>query len=151
MACGLCSPTLSPVLAEAPRWRMILNRNQNLLGKCFMVTRRHVEAVDRLTPEEWEDLRGQLGEASAALRQTTQPDHFNYAFLQNQDRHVHLHVIPRYAADRQMIGLTFTDPDYPDHYAVPGPDRRLNETQAEQLAQILRKALRPTEDGQGLA
>jgi diadenosine tetraphosphate (Ap4A) HIT family hydrolase len=33
-----------------------------------------------------------------ALDQAFQPDHYNYAFLQNQDRHVHLHVFPRYAA-----------------------------------------------------
>jgi diadenosine tetraphosphate (Ap4A) HIT family hydrolase len=32
------------------------------------------------------------------LRRAFAPDHFNYAFLQNQDRHVHQHVIPRYAA-----------------------------------------------------
>jgi len=60
------------------------------------------------------------------LRQTTQPDHFNYAFPQHQDRHVHLRVIPRYATPRQLIGLTFTGPDYPDHYAVPAPDRGLD-------------------------
>ena len=141
MTCSLCSPDLGPVLAEAPSWRLILNRNQNLAGKLFAVTRRHVEAVDELTDGEWACLPPLVRGAARALRQVTRPDHFNYAFLQNQDRHVHLHVIPRYAAPRQLIGLTFTDPDYPGHYAVPVPDRRLDPGQASQLADLLRQAL----------
>lgn len=56
MRCLLCADELAPVLAEGELWRLILNRNQNLVGKCMLVTRRHVEAVDRLTAAEWEDL-----------------------------------------------------------------------------------------------
>ncbi len=65
----------------------------------------------------------------------------NYAFLQNQDRHVHPHVIPRYAADRELRGLTFTDPDCPDHYAVPGPVRHLAGEHLGLLTESLRAAL----------
>jgi diadenosine tetraphosphate (Ap4A) HIT family hydrolase len=140
--CDLCSPGLGPLLVESPLWRLILNRNQNLLGKCFAVTRRHVENVDELTAEEWDGLRSHIRLATAALRRATQPDHFNYAFLQNQDRHVHLHVIPRFAAPRQLIGLAFSDAEYPGHYAVPGHDRRLTAQQYEQLADIMRQAVR---------
>lgn len=61
--------------------------------------------------------------ATEVLVAAFQPDHFNYAFLQNQDHHVHLHVIPRYATSRTFAGLVFTDPDYPDHYVVPAPVR----------------------------
>jgi diadenosine tetraphosphate (Ap4A) HIT family hydrolase len=119
----------------------VLNRNQNLIGKYMLVTRRHVEAVDQLTTAEWEDLRRKLGWVTTALRQATQPDHFNYAFLQNQDRHVHLHVVPRYATRRQVAGLRIDDPDYPGHYAVPMPDCRLTREQSECLATLLRAAL----------
>ena len=41
------------------------------------------------------------------LRRAFAPDHFNYAFLQNQNRHVHLHVIPRYATDLRCTGPAF--------------------------------------------
>ncbi len=141
MNCVLCSPELGPVLAESALWRLVLNRNQNLAGKCMLVARRHVEAVDQLTAAEWSDLADQVRRATAGLRLATRPDHFNYAFLQNQDRHVHLHVIPRYAAPRHIAGLIFDDPDYPDHYAVPAPDRRLAPEQSGQLAELLRAAL----------
>lgn len=90
--CGLCSTSLGPVLTESDSWRLILNRNQNLLGKCFLVSRRHTEAVSDLGPTEWADLRDEVVRATASLQSAFQPDHFNYAFLQNQDRHVHLHL-----------------------------------------------------------
>lgn len=130
MACSLCDPQLGPVLAEGVYWRLVLNHNQNLLGKCFLATRRHVESVPELTIGEWQELHRQLAGATEALVTAFAPDHFNYAFLQNQDRHVHLHVIPRYAGVRVFDGLEFVDPGYPGHYGVDEVRRAAPETQA---------------------
>ena len=135
--CAVCGPLLTPILGESAHWRVALNLNQNLLGKCIIVLRRHEEQVTRLTPDEWADLQQQVQAITDGLRLAFQPDHFNYAFLQNQDRHVHLHVIPRYAGPRQVAGLRFEDPDYPDHYAVPSPARHLAPTALEELARRL--------------
>lgn len=66
------------------------------------------------------------------------PDHYHYAFLQNADRHVHLHVIPRYAGPRKFAGERFVDPDWPGHYAVPMPDRRRPARVIEALTAKLR-------------
>lgn len=120
---------------------LILNHNQNLLGKCFLALNRHLEAVTALTTEEWLDLQVQLRRATAMLISAFQPDHFNYAFLQNQDRHVHLHIMPRYAAPRTFGGSTFIDPDYPSHYAVPAPVHRLPTGQFAALAGYLQQRL----------
>lgn len=138
--CLLCSPTLAPLIAEGDHWKVILNRNQNLLGKLMLVLRRHIEQVSDLTPEEWTELHLQLRRATQVLRAVFNPDHFNYVFLQNQDRHVHLHVVPRYSADRSFGGLTFQDPDYPAHYAVPSPVQQLPEVQRDALAAELHRA-----------
>ena len=139
-SCSLCSATLAPVIAESEYWRLILNHNQNLLGKCFLVLRRHLEAVSELTLGEWTDLHGQIARTTQALNAALAPDHFNYAFLQNQDRHVHLHIIPRYANSRIFAGVTFEDQDYPGHYAVPGSVRHLAPDQVEALVQRLQAA-----------
>ena len=119
--CPLCGALQTSVLHETAYWRVALNRNQNLLGKLIVVLRRHVEDVTLLSGEEWADLRGEVQWATDRLRRAFAPDHVNYAFLQNQDRHVHLHVIPRYAGVRRIAGLDLSDPDYPDHYRVPAP------------------------------
>jgi diadenosine tetraphosphate (Ap4A) HIT family hydrolase len=139
--CAVCGPLLTPILGESAHWRVALNLNQNLLGKCIIVLRRHEEQVTRLTPDEWADLQQQVQAITDGLRLAFQPDHFNYAFLQNQDRHVHLHVIPRYASPRSAAGETFTDQDYPGHYAAPGPVRRLTQEQMSALASSLQPAM----------
>ncbi|WP_158679846.1 HIT family protein [Deinococcus sp. NW-56] len=138
--CVLCSPTLGPVIAQAEHWTVVLNRNQNLLGKLMLVLRRHAEAVPDLRPEEWAELHAVMGRATAALAGLFAPEHFNYAFLQNQDRHIHLHVIPRYSGPREFAGQTFADPDYPAHYAVPAPVRPLTPEGSMALAERLRRA-----------
>jgi diadenosine tetraphosphate (Ap4A) HIT family hydrolase len=137
--CQLCAPNLKPIIAESTYWRLILNRNQNLLGKCFLVVRRHLESVSLLTPPEWTDLHQQLVRTTRILTLAFHPDHFNYAFLQNQDRHVHLHIIPRYNQPPTFAGMTFDDPDYPDHYAVPVPARHLAQHQFTELAERVQR------------
>jgi diadenosine tetraphosphate (Ap4A) HIT family hydrolase len=136
--CNLCDANLGPVIAESICWRLILNKNQNLLGKCFLALHRHLEVIPQLSPAEWADLHKQLTRATRMLSLAFQPDHFNYALLQNKDRHIHLHVIPRYNEPRVFARITFDDPDYPAHYAAPAPSRYLTQDQFTTLAERLR-------------
>ena len=131
------SGSLEGVIWESPSWVVALNRNQNLLGKTMIVLRRRLERVSELTPAEWADLQAQLVEVTRRLDDAFAPDHYNYAFLQNFDRQVHLHVIPRYAGPRELAGSRFDDPDYPDHYAVPMPERFLSEDEQAGLVAAL--------------
>jgi diadenosine tetraphosphate (Ap4A) HIT family hydrolase len=140
-ACVLCSSHLAPIVAESPYWRLVLNRNQNLLGKCFWVLNRHAESVMLLTPTEWMELHEVVSRTTQVLSQAFSPDHFNYSFLQNQDRHIHLHVLPRYASTRQFGGLSFTDAGYPGHYEVGSPPRNLPNDQFAALVIKLRRLL----------
>jgi diadenosine tetraphosphate (Ap4A) HIT family hydrolase len=135
--CSLCGPSLTPVLDECVHWQVWLNLNQNLLGKLMIVLRWHEEQVVALTADEWNALHKQVRLITARLRAAFEPDHFNYAFLQNQDRHVHLHIIPRYAKTREVAGLRFEDPDYPDHYAVPSQERCVSRAVLDELAACL--------------
>jgi diadenosine tetraphosphate (Ap4A) HIT family hydrolase len=119
--CALCGPLAGEARAS-DHWRIVVNRNQNLLGKTMLVLRRHLERVSDLSAEEWRDLHVQLGDVTERLDRAFSPDHYNYAFLQNADRHVHLHVIPRYAEPRELAAERFDDPDWPEHY-LPGRER----------------------------
>ncbi|MEP6666844.1 MAG: HIT domain-containing protein [Nocardioidaceae bacterium] len=79
------------------------------------MTSRHVEHISSLTAQEWSELHSAVDDATERLAGTFAPDHFNYAFLQNVDSHVHLHVIPRYASARPFLGRMFEDPTFGDH------------------------------------
>jgi diadenosine tetraphosphate (Ap4A) HIT family hydrolase len=142
--CSLCSPSLAPKIVDSTYWMLVLNHNQRFLGACFWVLHRHLETITGLTSSEWADLHPQVIRATQALVHHFRPDHFNYAFLQNQDRHVHLHLFPRYAQPRVFAGVTFEDADYPSHYTVPAPSRHLLAEQYELIAQALRSALETT-------
>ncbi|MHB8589910.1 MAG: HIT family protein [Candidatus Dormibacteraceae bacterium] len=93
-------------------WSTVLNRNQNLLGKCMIVLNRTEIDVGRLTEDEWSDLLTQIARLRSALDSLFRPDHYNYAFLMNQDAQVHLHVLPRYKDSREWDGLQFIDASF---------------------------------------
>jgi diadenosine tetraphosphate (Ap4A) HIT family hydrolase len=97
-------------------WHIVVNHSQNYLGKVMLVLRRHEIDVTNLTSAEQVELWSLLGRVKSALLGAFQPDHFNYAFLMNLDAHVHMHVIPRYAASQAFAGLTFTDGRIGEHY-----------------------------------
>jgi diadenosine tetraphosphate (Ap4A) HIT family hydrolase len=99
-------------------WHVVINWSQNYLGKVMLVLDRHAVDVTSLTAAEQIELWALLGQVKAALVGSFQPDHFNYAFLMNQDAHVHMHIIPRYAAPRQFAGLTFEDGKLGEHYTL---------------------------------
>jgi diadenosine tetraphosphate (Ap4A) HIT family hydrolase len=100
------------------RWHVVINHNQNYLGKVMLVLRRHETDVAALAAEEQAELWALLGQAKTALAGAFAPDHFNYAFLMNQDRHVHLHVIPRYVEPRAFAGRVFEDGRIGEHYQL---------------------------------
>jgi diadenosine tetraphosphate (Ap4A) HIT family hydrolase len=135
--------TLAPetIIERGSLWTVAFNRNQNLLGKVMLVLNRPLEQVILLREDEWADLHRQVRRVTLALTAAFQPDHFNYAFLQNQDRQVHLHVIPRYAVSRTFAGETFEDPDYPDHYHIPASPHMLSNEQLIALVETIRSAL----------
>ena len=106
------------VVGSWEHWHVVVNHSQNYLGKVMLVLRRHETDVTNLTPAEQAELWRLLLEVKIALIGAFQPDHFNYAFLMNQDAHVHLHVIPRYAESQSFAGLTFSDGRLHEHYEL---------------------------------
>jgi diadenosine tetraphosphate (Ap4A) HIT family hydrolase len=123
------------VLREGDIWRVVLNKNQHLLGKTMLVLRREASDVLGVTLEEWGAFTDELRRVRAAVDELFRPDQWNHAFLMNADPQVHCHVVPRYASPREWAGVTFTDPHFGE---VFGPEQRL--LSPEQL-QLLREAI----------
>jgi diadenosine tetraphosphate (Ap4A) HIT family hydrolase len=130
------------VIESGDAWIIALNRNQNLLGKTMLVLRRPCSSVTDLTADEWIELHRQISRVCAALDALFAPDLFNHAFLMNQDRQVHLHVIPRYEGERTWRGARFTDENWGtlfgrDELVLPDDELRA-------LADAIRSHLRST-------
>ena len=102
---------------EYKYWDVSVHENQGYLGRCVVWCKRE-DALDLTdaTDEEREELFEILRELRAALTAAFQPDWLNYAFLGNETRHVHCHVIPRYEKQKVFEGVTFEDRQYGHNY-----------------------------------
>lgn len=136
--CVFCDRQIVPTdyVCSWSFWQVIMNRNQDYLGKVMLVLVRHETDITSLTEAEQAEFWQLLTVVRGALSTLFQPDHFNYAFLMNGDRHVHFHVIPRYATDREFAGLIFTDGQLGEHYQLR--DHIVEEKVRQQLAELLK-------------
>lgn len=139
--CPLCSD-LSYIVERAARWTLALNLNQNLPGRCVLVLNRHLESVRELAAEEWIDLHRQIITATAAIDALFAPDLYNYAFLMNQDAHVHLDIVPRFSSPREWHGHAFADPHFGSLFGTE--QKQLPPDAMEALRDVMRKRLSGT-------
>ena len=81
------------------RWRVAHAFGTSLPGWLVVLPRRHVTALDELTPSEAADLGPLLREMTSALRRATQCEKTYVALFAEAEgfSHVHFHVIPRHA------------------------------------------------------
>ncbi len=98
------------VIKEYTYWTVQVHENQSYLGRCIIACKREdaLHLTDA-TPEEWSELQTILKELKAASEKGFQPDWFNFAFLGNEWRHLHGHLVPRYASARTFMGMNFED------------------------------------------
>lgn len=90
-----------------PRWRVAHAFGTALPGWLVVLPRRHVLALDELTPDEAADLGPLLRAVTSALRVVTGCEKTYVALFAEAEGfgHVHFHVIPRHAGlDRELRG-----------------------------------------------
>jgi diadenosine tetraphosphate (Ap4A) HIT family hydrolase len=117
---------------RADDWRVVVNWNQDRLGKVMLASLRHVEDVTELSDGEVLGLWALVRESTQVLRDLFGPEHFDYSFLMNLDAHAHLHLIPRYEGPRTFAGREFVDEGE--------RERRLAPEEARELVTALREA-----------
>jgi diadenosine tetraphosphate (Ap4A) HIT family hydrolase len=128
------------LILENDTWAALLNTNQSLLGRCFLVLKRPETDVTALTDADLSSLWSLVRRVTGALTDAWEPDHFNYAFLMNLDKQVHFHIIPRYRAKREFAGGTYVDPEFGNHYGI-GPARNLENEAYDAVIATLKRYL----------
>jgi len=128
------------LIGESTYWNVVLNADQALLGRCYLLLKRPETDALALTPEEQSDMFTLATRVRKAMQSLWDPDHFNYAFLMNQTPQVHFHLIPRYKQRREFASGTFVDPEFGNHYGV-GPARHLDQAAYDAIIAALRGRL----------
>ena len=121
ISCEIC-PILSSnnngkdiQVVETEMWRVVLDPNQQFLGKSFVTLLDHKQTLSDLSSEEWKDFEILVKRLELAVTKAFNPNHFNWsclmniAAMSNQETHVHWHIHPRYNAPMSVAGEVFED------------------------------------------
>ena len=110
---------------ETELWSVFLADEQDYIGRCILVLKRHCVSLPELTYDEWEELRKLICKVENCLKTVLGATLCNWSCLMNSfykesepDPHLHIHVRPRYDEPVMVNGHTYTDSDFGHHYAV---------------------------------
>lgn len=141
---GPCCDIFEKFGGEASRyyandtWVVQVRPKQVTLGASVLIARRHAESLGGLLPAEAAGFADAVTNLEGRLREAFRYDKINYLLLMMVDRHLHFHVIPRYAETRSFAGISWPDPAWPK-----GPPHMDAAVSAEGAVEAVRKALKP--------
>jgi diadenosine tetraphosphate (Ap4A) HIT family hydrolase len=100
-------------IVSTEHWVWSLRPVPATLGAGVLSLRREATRLRDLTDDEGADLVRAVRLVEPALVHAFAPDKLNYLMLMMVDAHVHYHVLPRYAEQRQFAGLDWVDSGWP--------------------------------------
>jgi len=101
------------LLKEYTHWKLVLRNRNKTLGNCVAILKRHIEAFKDITDEEMQEFAYVVRDIEHATKQAFDYDIMNYNILMLGDKHLHYHIIPRYAKPIIFAGVTWTDDWWP--------------------------------------
>lgn len=101
------------VLCEYPHWTVLLRGVQNTAGCLILACNEEAESLPAVSAAAWAELPKVTADLEAVLRKAFAFDKINYLLLMMVDKHVHFHVLPRYAESRRFEGVEFKDAGWP--------------------------------------
>lgn len=105
------------LVADYEHWVVLLRPQQATLGALVLAARSDAHAFGDLGVEATAEIARVTRDIETTLAAIFSYDKINYLMLMMVDPHVHFHVLPRYADERQHDGARFVDPGW------PGPPR----------------------------
>ncbi len=126
------------LLSESQHWVVLLHPKQVTAGCMVLAIKGDIRNMPDVAPEAYAELAAVTAGLEGALKETLNFDKINYLKLMMVDPQVHFHVIPRYASERTVAGVTFDDPGWP---AQPDMSRavELSEAQFRALGEALKR------------
>ena len=110
---------------ESGAWSVFLSDEQDYVGRCILVLKRHCGSLSELTDAEWDELRDLVRKVEACLKAVLGATLCNWSCLMNSfykdaapDPHLHIHVRPRFDKPVMLNGRTYIDGEFGHHYAL---------------------------------
>ena len=106
-------------------WYVFLSDEQDYIGRCILVLKRHCDSLSELTNGEWVELRMLVCKVETCLKTVLGATLCNWSCLMNNfykdsdpHPHLHIHVRPRYDKPVMLNGSVYIDDEFGHHYAV---------------------------------
>ena len=136
------------LLYESKEWSVFLSEEQDQIGRCILVLKRHCGSLPELTSGEWDGLRDLICKIESALKDVLGATLCNWSCLMNNfykapvpDPHLHIHVRPRYGKPVTINGNTYTDSEFGHHYALH-KNREMPDKDKEKVYSLLKERLK---------
>ena len=123
--CNLSEEDKQFLVYENIFWSVFLSDEQDYIGRCILVLKRHCHSMSELTGDEWEELHGLVCKVEACLKAVLGAALCNWNCLMNNfykesdpHPHLHIHVRPRYDKPVMINGSVYIDSEFGHHYAA---------------------------------
>lgn len=100
--CVFCSPEREKPVYVSKKWRVFLVDDPDYPGFCRVVWNEHIAEMTDLSETDRAEVMGVVWRVEMCIRKIMRPDKVNLASLGNMVPHIHWHIIPRYANDRNF-------------------------------------------------
>lgn len=130
------------LVAEWEHWVALLRPEQPTLGALVLAAKSEAEAFADLPPTAFAELGVAVAAIERALKAAVAYEKINYLMLMMVDRHVHFHVLPRYAGERSAAGVTVADKGWPKMAAL-NEAVKLDGVQVAGLVKWIKPLFRP--------
>ncbi len=101
------------LIHEYNDWVVLLRPAQITIGSLVLACKLDIDNFGDLSAETFSELATITSDIETSLGEIFQHDKINYLLLMMVDRHVHFHVLPRYASVRSLEGAEFEDSSWP--------------------------------------
>ena len=123
--CNLSEEDKKYQVYEGTFWSVFLSDEQDYIGRCILVLKRHCGSISELADDEWDELHWLIRKVETCLKTVLGATLCNWSCLMNSfykesepDPHLHIHVRPRYDEPVIVNGNAYIDSEFGHHYAM---------------------------------
>jgi diadenosine tetraphosphate (Ap4A) HIT family hydrolase len=128
------------LIREYEHWVVLLRPAQATLGSLILACKDDARQFSAISPAAFGELSRAVGDIETALGALFDYRKLNYLMLMMVDPDVHFHVLPRFEADQEYDGVTFSDPGWPGPPNV-GHDNEAPESVKASLIEAIQAAM----------
>ena len=124
------------LIKEYNHWVVLLRPAQATLGALILACKDEATRFSEITPGAFTELGQAVADIERSLASLFDYQKLNYLMLMMVDPDVHYHVLPRFEADQNYAGTTFTDPGWPGPPNVGHDNEASDEVKGKLIAEL---------------